>query len=58
MRFDRDIYHYGSMREYKHRNALKDAEWPTYTPLMQKIENASYFIILFLLILAVLFLID
>ena len=52
-RFNRDIFYYGSMREYKHRNALKGAQWPEYTPFMQKVEDSAYFIFMLVLILVI-----
>jgi hypothetical protein len=54
-RFNRDIYHYGSMREYKHREALKDADWSNDASLLEKIGSSIVFvsfiaIVLFLLL--------
>jgi len=57
-RFNRDIYYYGSMRDYKHRDVLKGAQWPRYTPLMQKVEDAIYFICLLAIIALLLLILD
>jgi hypothetical protein len=43
-RFDMDIYKYGSMREYKHREALKDADWGNDASLLEKIGSSLSFI--------------
>jgi hypothetical protein len=28
VRFDNDVYQYGAMRDYKHRETLRHAQWP------------------------------
>ena len=55
-RFDRDIYHYGSMHEFKHREALKHADWGNDISWIEKIVSSIVYtsligIVLFLLLI-------
>ena len=52
-RFNMDIYHYGSMRDFKHREALKYADWGN-EPLLEKVVSSMVFLCFWAIVLTLL----